>query len=113
MAAGDVAARFELRCLRADELGAWLDLASEVFHIPRPYFARHWSSDLPESKNLAGIAVAVERATGRLVATNRVFTRWFRRGASEPHGDLIVMGGIGEVATHPEFRGGCSCAAGC
>ena len=64
---------FDFRCLASDaELEPWLDLVVEVFGplgIPRSYFRRHWTSDVRESARLDGILVAVERASGRMVAT--------------------------------------------
>ena len=97
------AGEFELRSLRSEaELDPWLDLVVEVFGplaIPRQYFQRHWDSDTDASRQLAGILVAVERASGRMVATVRVFSRALRIG-----GDTVPVGGIGEVSTLPAFR---------
>ena len=43
--------------------------------------------------------VAVEIASGRMVATVRVFRRTLR-----VNGETIAVGGIGEVSTLPAFR---------
>jgi predicted N-acetyltransferase YhbS len=104
---GDQAAlrqSFEIRALRstAELEGPWLDLVHSVFspvRIPRQYFARHWSSDETSSQNLRWVLVAVERRSGRLVATVRVFRRTiYLRGRA------VVMGGLGEVSCLPCYR---------
>jgi len=105
---------FEIRPLASEaELEPWLDLVVEVFGplgIPRSYFSRHWSSDTSDSARLGGIFVAVERATGTMAATVRVFTRQLQVGAAaEALGGgsaaaALEVGGIGEVSTRARFR---------
>ena len=58
------------------------------------------SSDVRESARLDGVLVAVERASGRMVATVRVFARLLQAGGAAPR----EVGGIGEVSTLPAFR---------
>ena len=96
---------FDFRALRHEgELDAWLDLVCEVFgdlNIPRSYFARHWSSDPPSLRKLSGVLVAVERQSGNLVATVRVFRRTIRLAG----GKQVTVGGLGEVSTLAAYRG--------
>ncbi len=96
---------FEFRTLRHEgELEAWLDLVCEVFgdlDIPRSYFARHWSSDPPSLRKLSGVLVAVERQSGNMVATVRVFRRTIRLAS----GKQVTVGGLGEVSTIAAYRG--------
>eukprot|EP01043_Picozoa_sp_COSAG02_P010269 COSAG02_NODE_358_length_23882_cov_25.508683_9_plen_323_part_00 len=95
---------FDFRALRHEgELEAWLDLVCEVFadlKIPRSYFARHWSSDPPSLRKLSGVLVAVERRSGRFVATVRIFRRTIRLA----DGKQVTVGGLGEVSTLDAYR---------
>ena len=78
------------------ELEPWLDLVCEVFadlNIPRAYFKRHWTSDPPALRRLSGVLVAVQRSTGRMVATVRIFRRVIR-----VRGKPVTVGGL--FATH-------------
>ena len=90
-------AAFEFRSLiHEGELEPWLDLVCEVFadlNIPRAYFKRHWTSDPPALRRLSGVLVAVQRSTGRMVATVRIFRRVIR-----VRGKAVTVGGL--FATH-------------
>ena len=64
----------------------------EVFadlNIPRAYFKRHWTSDPPALRRLSGVLVAVQRSTGRMVATVRIFRRVIR-----VRGKAVTVGGL-------------------
>ena len=80
MQAAELEKEFEFRTLASEEelLGPWLDLLVSVFgplRIPRAYFARHWTSDPPELRRLDWVLVAVDRESGQMVATVRIFKR--------------------------------------
>ena len=86
----------EFRSLRRDELPRWFEHVSEVFKKPpRSYFERHWYAD--PWRDLEGIRVAVD--AGRIVGTVRALRRYVYFG-----GEVVAMGGIGEVSTRPEYR---------
>ena len=89
-------AAFEFRSLiHEGELEPWLDLVCEVFadlNIPRAYFKRHWTSDPPALRRLSGVLVAVQRSTGRMVATVRIFRRVIR-----VRGKAVTVGGLSAV----------------
>lgn len=87
----------EIRSLRQDELPQWFEHVSAVFtKTPRSYFERHWYAD--PWRDLQGIRVAVDG--DRIAGTVRVFRRRVHLG-----GQVVSMGGIGEVSTRPEYRG--------
>ena len=51
-------------------------------------------------QDLASVLVAVERASGRMVSTVRIFRRELRIAS----GEVVAVGGLGEVSTLPAFR---------
>lgn len=84
------------RTLRAQEIEAWYDHCDAVFvNEARAYFVRHYEMD-PEA-DLDLIFVAVDGET--IAGTVRVFNRrvWM-------HGQIVPMGGIGEVSVKPAYR---------
>ncbi len=85
----------EFRSLYPDELEAWLDHVTHVFSAGRQYFSNHWHND--PWKDFEGIRIALD--DGKIVSTVRVFIRkmYF-------HGELVTVGGIGEVSTRSEYR---------
>eukprot|EP01116_Phalansterium_solitarium_P021587 TRINITY_DN6779_c0_g1_i1.p1 TRINITY_DN6779_c0_g1~~TRINITY_DN6779_c0_g1_i1.p1 ORF type:complete len:350 (+),score=86.99 TRINITY_DN6779_c0_g1_i1:92-1141(+) len=85
--------------LKEDQIEEWLDHLDEVFEAtPRSYFAGHFVHDV--TPDLEGIRVAIDKRTGRIVATVRVFIRkMFWDGA------VVPVGGIGEVSTKAAWRG--------
>lgn len=87
----------EFRSLRPDELDRWAAHCGEVFFAGSgEYFLAHWHND--PWRDLNGIFVAADG--DRIVSTVRVFRRkvWLL-------GEQVPMGGVGEVSTHPDFRG--------
>ena len=85
----------EFRALYPEELEAWLDHVTTVFTGGRQYFSNHWHND--PWRDPEGIRIAVDNGT--IVSTVRVFIRKMFL-----HGELITVGGIGEVSTRPEYR---------
>ncbi|MCX6375713.1 MAG: GNAT family N-acetyltransferase [Armatimonadetes bacterium] len=87
----------EFRAVKPGELEECLDLWGIVFErVGRGYFPPYFYGD-PWSRRVYTRVCAVD---GRLVSTVQICERRVRFGDSE-----IVMGGIGNVATLPEFRG--------
>jgi GNAT superfamily N-acetyltransferase len=91
----------EFRSLRDSELNAWVAHCGYVFigvghAVDNSYFLRHFNND--PWRDVNGIFVAVDN--DKIVSTVRVFRRkvWLM-------GSQIPMGGIGEVSTHPDYRG--------
>lgn len=91
----------EFRSLRPGELDAWASHCALVFGleghgVDREYFLRHYHDD--PWRDLNGILVAVDGDT--IASTVRVFRRkvWL-------FGQEVLMGGIGEVSTNPDYRG--------
>ena len=85
----------EFRALYPDELETWLDHVTSVFTGGRQYFSNHWYND--PWRDAEGIRIAIDNGT--IVSTVRVFIRKMFL-----HGELITVGGIGEVSTRPEYR---------
>ena len=85
----------EFRALYPEELEAWLDHVTSVFSGRRQYFSNHWHND--PWRDAEGIRVAIDKGT--IVSTVRVFVRKMFL-----HGEPIIVGGIGEVSTRPEYR---------
>lgn len=91
----------EFRSLREEEFEQWLDHCLYVFNKGeyseeyRQYFKNHWMND--PWRNLDSILVAVDKE--QIVSTVRIFHRnvYF-------NGQVVPMGGIGEVSTKPEYR---------
>jgi len=93
-------AEWVVRGLEERDLEAFLDHCALCFKdkgTPREYFARHWENDPWASA--PGIRAAV--ADGEVVGTVRIFDRRIWTGG----GISAAFGGIGEVATHPRWRG--------
>ena len=87
----------EFRTLRLDEIETWLGHCAGVFApVERDYFAAHFQND--PWRNHEDILVATDGE--RIMSSLRIFQRSLRI-----RGEIISMGGIGEVATAPEGRG--------
>lgn len=91
----------EIRTLKKEEFDEWLDHCLYVFNKGeysegyRQYFKNHWMND--PWRDLESIFVAASE--GRIVSTIRIFHRKIYI-----NGQLINMGGIGEVSTRPEYQ---------
>lgn len=86
----------EFRNLKEEELQEWFDLCGKLFGIGEKYFRMHYFND-PWSKR-DGIFICEDQ--GCLVGSVRVF---FRKVYI--NGQVVPMGGIGEVCTDKEYRG--------
>lgn len=86
----------EFRTLKESELEAWFDHCATVFTgASRQYFKNHWIND--PWRDLDTIFIALDN--NRIVSTIRVFKRKIYLC-----GEVITMGGIGEVSTLKEYR---------
>lgn len=86
----------EYRSLKEEELDQWFDHCATVFtKTPREYFVRHWEHD--PTRDIGGIKVAIYN--GSIISTVRVFLR-----KAYLNGESVLVGGIGEVSTRPEYR---------
>lgn len=91
----------EFRTLRIEELDQWIDHCLYVFNGGkysesfRQYFKNHWMND--PWRDLESIFVAVDE--GKIASTVRVFRRKIYLG-----GQIVDMGGIGEVSTKAEYQ---------
>lgn len=88
----------EIRTLRPDELESWFDHCALAFgeQENRQYFVNHWQND--PWRSLETISVALDG--GRIVSTVRVFLRQIYL-----RGEKVPAGCLGEVCTHPAYRG--------
>lgn len=87
----------EIRAIRESELEECLDFWGEVFaRVGRDYFPPYFYGDPWFKLEYTRVAIA----DGRIVSTIQICERRVRIGESE-----IVMGGIGNVGTHPDYRG--------
>ena len=92
----------EFRSLKSEEMEQWFQHCMYVFNLGtyseklKNYFMNHWYND--PWRELESIFVAVEG--GKVLSTVRVFHRKIYL-----QGQIISMGGIGEVSTKPECRG--------
>lgn len=92
----------EFRTLRENELDQWLDHCLFVFNKGeysegyRQYFKNHWIND--PWRDLESILIAVDEE--KIVSTVRIFHRKIYL-----NGQVVEMGGIGEVSTKPEYQG--------
>jgi GNAT superfamily N-acetyltransferase len=93
----------ELRqLLYPDEFDSWLDLCALAFAAKgtaRAHFEGHYRHD-PHA-DPTSILVLVDSSSGRMLSTLRVFVRRIHL----PNGELVTLGGIGEVGSHPDARG--------
>jgi predicted N-acetyltransferase YhbS len=87
-------AMLELRRLRADERKGFLDLMQVAFE-ERELFRRYLEHD----PQLGDDDTLVALDQGRLVASVQIFTRTIRL-----RGEPVLLGGIGSVATHPDYE---------
>lgn len=86
-----------LRTLRTGEVDAWLDLMEHVFtYSDRAYFAAHIAND-PCYRHRD---ILVVEQDGQLVSSVHVYRRELHMA-----GSLVSCGGVGDVATHPAYRG--------
>lgn len=91
----------EFRELKLEEMEAWFDHCMYVFNggtysqSYRQYFIKHYYND--PWRDLESILVAVEDE--KIVSTVRIFHRRIYL-----NGQIIEMGGIGEVSTNLEYR---------
>lgn len=87
----------EYRAVRLDELDECLDLWVRAFpHTPREYFEPYFNGD-PWFKPEYTRVCAVD---GKLVSAVQICERKIRIGSA-----VVIMGGIGNVGTDPDFRG--------
>lgn len=88
----------EIRSLRLDELESWFDHCALAFgeQENRPYFVNHWHND--PWRSLETIFIALDG--GRIVSTVRIFLRRIYL-----RGEIVPAGCLGEVCTHPAYRG--------
>ncbi|MHB0997995.1 MAG: GNAT family N-acetyltransferase [Armatimonadota bacterium] len=87
----------EYRAIRLDELDECLDLWSKAFpHTPREYFEPYFNGDPGFRPEYTRVCVL----DNKLVSAIQICERKVRIGSS-----VIVMGGIGNVGTDPDFRG--------
>ncbi len=86
----------EFRAIRANELNECLDLWGNVFTVGRDYFVPYFHGDPWFRRAYTRVAVA----DGKIVSAIQVCERRVRVGEAE-----IIMGGIGNVATYPDYRG--------
>lgn len=84
------------RAIKPNELDECLDLWGNVFKVGRDYFPPYFYGD-PWFKRVYCRVCAVD---GKLVSVIQICERKVRIGEAE-----LVMGGIGNVATLPEYRG--------
>lgn len=84
----------EMRDLRPAEKEAFLELMEAAFD-ERGHFARYFEFD----ERLGASDTKVICDDGRLVAGLQIFTRRVRLG-----GEVVWLGGIGSVATHPDYE---------
>lgn len=87
----------EYRAIQMTELDECLDLWDRAFpHTPREYFAPYFYNDpcfTPEYTRVCSVG-------GRLVSAVQICERRIRVGNT-----ILLMGGIGNVGTDPDFRG--------
>ncbi len=88
----------EIRTLHPDELESWFDHCAFAFDEPenRQYFVNHWQND--PWRSLETIFVVLD--DGRIVSTARIFLRKIYL-----RGEMVPAGCLGEVSTHPAYRG--------
>lgn len=88
----------EIRTLCPDELESWFDHCALAFgeQENRQYFVNHWQND--PWRSLETIFVALDG--GRIVSTVRIFLRQIYL-----RGEIVSAGCLGEVSTHPAYRG--------
>lgn len=87
----------EFRAVRPDELEKCLDLWGNVFErVGRAYFVPYFHGDPWFDRDYTRVCVV----DGRIVSAVQVCKRRVQVGSAE-----LIMGGIGNVATDPEFRG--------
>ncbi|MCS7220304.1 MAG: GNAT family N-acetyltransferase [Anaerolineae bacterium] len=88
----------EIRSLRPDELESWFDHCALAFEGQenRQYFVNHWQND--PWRSLETIFVALDG--GCIVSTVRIFLRKIYL-----RGEMVLAGCLGEVCTHPAYRG--------
>jgi GNAT superfamily N-acetyltransferase len=86
----------EFRAIRASELEECLDLWGDVFAVGRGYFPSYFYGDPWYKRAYTRVALA----DGKIVSAIQICERRVRVGEAE-----IIMGGIGNVATYPDFRG--------
>ena len=86
----------EFRAIRASELNECLDLWGNVFVVDRDYFPPYFYGDPWFKRAYTRVALA----DGKIVSAMQICERRVRVGEAE-----IIMGGIGNVATYPDYRG--------
>lgn len=109
-ASGAGESAFDMTCLRdSSEVPAWGALCGAGFsHRPGDpdRFRKKFVSDPTASLRLT--RVARDKSDGRLAGTVRIFTRsWVYQvdGGEDAHEKAAVNLGLGEVCTHPDYRG--------
>lgn len=93
---------FEVRYLHEHELAGWFAHVTDVFSFkgtPRKYFERHWQND--PWRDLRHIrCLFVPGNPEVLASTLRIFVRKMRLA-----GQIVTIGGIGEVSTKKVYEG--------
>lgn len=88
--------KVEFRAIKQSELDECLDLWGNVFGVGRDYFPPYFFGDPWFRRVYTRVAVA----DGKIASVIQICERRVRVGEAE-----LTMGGIGNVATHPDYRG--------
>lgn len=88
---------FEVRASRPEERDEILDVTDAAFErTPREFFDTAWRLDPNDAPELHRVGVL----DGRIVSAVRISKKTIHVGCAE-----LTLGGIADVATHPDFRG--------
>lgn len=88
---------FEVRASRPEERDDILDATDAAFErTPREFFDTAWRLDPHDAPELHRVGVL----DGRIVSAARIVKKTIHVGCAE-----LTLGGIADVATHPDFRG--------
>jgi predicted GNAT family N-acyltransferase len=98
---------YDLRGLTENEISHWAKFCAHCFSYkpdppPPSYFERHYYKD--PLRRAEWILVAVERDTGNIVSSVRIFHRLVSILQRDTTSTVAVAGGIGEVCTLPTHR---------
>ena len=89
---------YMVETLDPKDFDEWVGHCDSVFGVGADYFRRHFVSD--PYRDYDSVFIIKDQAINKIISTVRVFHRQVYIG-----GKVYKMGGIGEVSTHPDYRG--------